>query len=666
MISRFAGSVYAVVLVLALASVPAGAQDCTGVSPVNATDLKSVAVVTGLSGPVHVATPPGDTDRLFIVEQSGVIKLHHRGDPAGTTTTFLDISAKVQSAGNEQGLLSMAFDPDFDTNGFFYVNYTTQPAGPFASTSVSRWEVSAGDPDVADGTSETLILLFRQPQTNHNGGLLLFDDDGFLNIFTGDGGGRDDEGTGHAACGNGQALDTLLGKMLRIDVGGVDPLGTAPDPTCMTPNFTAGTYTVPSDNPFSDGVGFDCDEIFAYGLRNPWRASYDLANGDLFIGDVGQDCQEGVNRVTAAAAIGANYGWRVMEGNLCFNPADPFNCASLGVMCGLSPNCNDAGLISPIVPIAHGAPCDALVGGYMYRGCRMSNMNGTYFYGDNCHGWVKSFELDGSGNPINFDDWTAELDPDGSFFFGLASFGEDEQGELYIADAAAGEIVKILPLFTDFEVSGPGAGSPLLLAGSGGDWTWEDLALTSMHPVDYYRVYRGVPGGTFTCIESMADPEWAGGDPSNPTPGNLFAYIVTGVFGTPEQETSSGDPPRTLTSPCPAPTGCGDGILNGAEVCDGSDLGGETCTSQGFHGGVLACNATCDGFDTSTCSLCGNMVCELFGGVGGEDCLSCSLDCNGAQSGNPQTRFCCGNAGGENPVDCTDSRCTGGGNTCAP
>jgi len=355
-----------------------------------------------------------------------------------------------------------------------------------------------------------------------------------------------------------------------------------------------------------------------------------------------------------------------MEGKNCFDPANPFNCATLGVMCGSSPTCNDPSLHDALVDYAHGGPDCAVsvIGGYRYRGCRMPSLDGTYFYGEYC-GWIKSFELDGSGNPINGQDWTSALDPSGGLPFDLLSFGVDAQQEIYIADQS-GSVLKIGPLFTDYEVSGPGAGMPVLLAGGGGDWAWEDLQFTTMHPVDYYRVYRGVPNGNFSCIHSTFDPEWIGGDPDDPFPGELFAYIVTAVSGTPEEETSGGDPPRTLTSPCSPPSGCGDGAREDPELCDGSDLGGETCTSQGFDGGVLACNGTCDGFDTSTCSLCGNTVCELFGGVGGEDCLSCSVDCNGAQSGNPQNRFCCGNAGGENPVDCTDSRCTGGGNTCAP
>jgi len=193
----------------------------------------------------------------------------------------------------------------------------------------------------------------------------------------------------------------------------------------------------------------------------------------------------------------------------------------------------------------------AVVGGFVYRGCKMPALGGTYFYGDNCKGWVKSFELDGSGLPINQDDWTAELDPVGSSI-GVTAFGVDEQQEIYITDANTGEVLKILPLFTDLEVAGPGAGAPLLFSMAPGTWTWEDLEFTTMHPVDYYRVYRGAPNGTFTCIHSTLVPEWTG-DPTIPAIGELFAYIVTAVSGA--QETAAGDPdhPHTLFNPCPAP-----------------------------------------------------------------------------------------------------------------
>jgi glucose/arabinose dehydrogenase len=542
--------VLAAAAVVLLAASPAGAQDpCDGVAPVTPTSLKSVTVATGLVAPVQVVSPPGDADRLFIVQQSGEILFHRRGDPPATLTQFLDITTVFFSG--EAGLLSLAFDPNFATNRFFYVFYTESQGGNLSSL-VSRFTVSALDPDQVVNNSKVELMKIRKPATsNHNGGQLLFGDDGFLYVFTGDGGGRDDEGTGHAACGNAQALNTLLGKVLRIDVGGVDPAGTAPDTTCM-PNFTASTYTVPSSNPFSDGAGGNCNEIFALGLRNPWRASFDSANGDLYIGDVGQDCQDEIDRVTSAASSGANYAWRVMEGNLCFDPNPGTNCAALGVMCGSSPLCNDPGLTDPIHFYNHVGGCGAaVIGGFVYRGCLMPDLHGTYFYGDNCKGWVKSFELDGSGAAINHDDWKDELDPDGSFLFGISAFGVDEQQELYITDAGIGEVVKILPLFTDFQVSGAGSGSPLRLTGASGTWTWEDLESTSMHPVDYYRVYRGVPNGMFSCIHSTLVPEWIGGDPSDPAVGELFAYVVTAVSG--GQETASGDPPQTLINPCPAP-----------------------------------------------------------------------------------------------------------------
>jgi len=549
MYNRLGRFALAAAVMAVLAMVPARAQGaCDGVSPVTPTSLKAVAVASGLTAPVQVVSPPGDADRVFIVQQSGEILIKRRGDPPATTTSFLDIPVLF---GGETGLLSLAFDPDFGSNRFFYVFHSESAGGSMVDSVVTRYTVSATNPDAVVNNSDVELMRFRKPQQNHNGGQLLFGEDGFLYVFTGDGGGRDDEGTGHAACGNGQALDTLLGKILRIDVGGGDPAGTAPDTTCMA-NFTASTYNVPSDNPFVDGAGGSCDEIWALGLRNPWRASFDSATGDLYIGDAGQDCQEEVDRVTPAGSSGANYGWRVMEGKNCFDPINPTMCATLGVMCGSSPLCNDPGLTNPVLAYNHPtAICGgAVIGGFVYRGCRMPALGGTYFYGDNCKGWVRSFELDGGGLPTNENDWTAEFDPVGSFL-GITAFGVDDEQEIYIADAQTGEVLKILPLFTDFEVAGPGAGSPLLVAGSGSTWTWEDLEFSSMHPVDYYRVYRGVPNGTFSCIHSTLDPEWVGGDPANPAAGQLFAYIVTAVSGA--EETASGDPPRTLINPCPAP-----------------------------------------------------------------------------------------------------------------
>jgi hypothetical protein len=516
--------------------------DCTGVAPVSNTALKSVTVATGLTGrPLYVTAPPGDVDRIFIVEQSGFVRIKKRGDPPGLFSTFLDISARVQASVNlnEMGLLGMAFDPGYAGNGFFYVNYTEGPLpGPWF-TVVARYSVSATNPDVADPDSESRLLRFGQPQTNHNGGQVLFGPDGHLYVATGDGGGANDQ---HGTCGNGQNLATLLGKILRLDVRSVAPAGLAPD--C---GGAAAGYRVPSDNPFADGAGGSCDEIWSYGLRNPWRSAFDPANGDLYVADVGQNCWEEVNYVPGSGAGGRNYGWRPMEGNTCFNPAQPLNCDPPAAVCPGSPPCNDPGFTDPVLAFSHLDGACSVTGGFVYRGCLMPGFAGTYFYGDFCAGFVRSFRIAG-GSVTEETDWSAQVDPDGTLLNSLSSFGLDAQGEIYITDRG-GRVLRILPPFTDLEVSGDGAGTPLSLGPA--EWTWEDLAASTMHPVSGYRVYRGQPAGPFTCVFSSPDRRWTGGDPEVPAEGALFAYLVTAVSPDGE-ETRSGDPPHVLMSgACP-------------------------------------------------------------------------------------------------------------------
>lgn len=528
-----------------------GQSVCEGVAPVQETGLKTVPVVEGLSGrPLLVTAPPNDPDRIFVVEQDGAIWVHQRGAATTDVQLFLDLTATVSTLGNEMGLLGMAFDPDFDGdpvngNGDFYVNYTENVGIFDVYTVVARYTVSAADPNVADPASEVRILRLSQPQTNHNAGYLEFGADGFLYVNTGDGGGGGDP---HGTCGNGQNTGNLLGKIVRIDVRDVDPAGLAPD--C---EGTVANYTVPSDNPFADGAGGDCDEIFDYGLRNPWRSSFDRGTGDLYIADVGQDCWEEVNWVAEADLGGNNFGWRVKEGAQCFDPADTTNCDPPGVNCAGSPSCDDPSLVDPVVQISQsdpGSPC-SVTGGYVYRGCLMTGIQGDYFYGDYCDGFVRTFEiLDGVAG--DFQDRTAELDPAGSLAFGLTSFGLDARGEIFIVDRS-GTVLKILPLFGDLEVAGTGtAPAEQFLLNRGGDWTWQDLELATEHPVDFYRVYRGVPNGTFTCIHSTVDAGWPTGDATDPNAGELLAYLVTAVSPAGE-ESSSGDPERTLSNPCSAP-----------------------------------------------------------------------------------------------------------------
>ena len=516
---------------------------CDGVSPTSNTTLESVKVVTGLTGrPLYVVSPPGDTDRIFVLEQNGFIRIHRRGNPSGTFSLFLDISGKVQASSflNEMGLLGLTFDPDYATNGRFYVNYTEGPTfGPYFSV-VARYNVSA-NPDIADPTSEVRVMRYAQPENNHKGGQLMFGPDGFLYISTGDGGGGGDQ---HGTCGNGEITTTMLGKMLRIDVRGVDPSGQPAE--CA--GVASPPYTVPFANPFRDGAGSNCGEIWMYGLRNPWRDSFDALTGDIYIADVGQNCWEEVNYIAAPGNGGLNFGWRQMEGNHCFDTNNQNNCTPLNVPCVGSPSCNDPSIKLPVVEYGHsGTPSGCSVtGGYAYRGCRMSALQGTYFYGDFCSGWIKSFVMAGGvlTNPL---DWSSQLDPTAQLPNNLTSFGEDAQREVYVV-RRAGEVWRLSPPFTALETSGTGA---LKFALSRtGDWTWEDVARTNDRPVSFYRVYRGVPNGAFSCIQKLTTPVWpAGGDPTNPAPGQMFAYVVTAVDGT--RETVTGHPGTYNAATCP-------------------------------------------------------------------------------------------------------------------
>ena len=357
-------------------------------------NLRTIA--TGLARPVGITHAGDGSGRLFIVEQGGRIRIYD-----GTRllpTPFLDLTALVQTSGSEQGLLGLAFHPDYKTNGLFYVNYTGKSG--IGDTVIARYRVSRANPNVADPASGATLLTIAQPQPNHNGGQLQFGPDGYLYIATGDGGGSGDEGEGHnQAIGNGQDLGTLLGKILRIDVNNT--------------NTNDGlAYDIPPGNPFaSDNNPGTRAEIWAYGLRNPWRFSFDRRTGDMFIGDVGQVSREEIDFQPAGVG-GANYGWRRMEGSLCFNPTT---------------NCNDGTLTLPILeyPTNDNGTC-AVTGGYRYRGARAPQLYGVYLYADYCAGRIWGARPDGSGR------WAATelLDTDAA----ISTFGEDQLGEIYVAD----------------------------------------------------------------------------------------------------------------------------------------------------------------------------------------------------------------------------------------
>ncbi|MEO7794773.1 MAG: PQQ-dependent sugar dehydrogenase [Thermoanaerobaculia bacterium] len=356
---------------------------------VSGVELRLLA--SGLADPVAIAQA-GD-DRLFIVEQGGRIRIF--SDGALASGAFLDISGRVRSGG-EQGLLGLAFHPRYAENGFLFVNYTREGDG---ATVVSRFRRSSSDPQRADPGSEAILLTVAQPFDNHNGGDLAFGADGYLYIGMGDGGAG-----GDPDCRS-QNHNQLLGKMLRLDV---DSHATS-----------APWYSSPADNPFAGTTG--ADEIWALGLRNPWRFSFDRTNGDLFVADVGQSERDEVDLWPAAGGGGANFGWKIMEGSACY---------SRDACAASAPACGSAELALPILEnLLADANC-AVIGGYRYRGHRLPALEGRYLFGDYCSGRLWAAATNGTA-------WTRE-----SFPFelpGLTTFGETQVGEIVLA-TQAGEL----------------------------------------------------------------------------------------------------------------------------------------------------------------------------------------------------------------------------------
>lgn len=376
-------------------------------------DLELTLVTGGLSSPVAARHAGDGSGRLFIVERGGDIEIFD-----GTqilATPFFDVTDGDNpppfSSGGERGLLGLAFHPDFSTNGYFYVNYTetATPSGdcpPGAdclwNTVIARYSVSAGNPNLADPNSEVRLLVINQDYSNHNGGNILFGPDGYLYIGMGDGGSGGDP---HCRSQN---LDTLLGKMLRIDVDG----GGLPADCGRLQN-----YGVPADNPFRDGPGGDCDAIWSLGLRNPWRWSFDRLTGDLFIGDVGQVTREEISFEPWDSTGGVDFGWKVMEGNTCYDP-DPIDSDCPAT----TPSCFDPSYTNPIIDYTR-TQGNAVTGGYVYRGPVIAGLQGRYVYADYGSGrvWIAT---------RNGNDWTPiEWDSTG---LNISSFGEDESGELYL------------------------------------------------------------------------------------------------------------------------------------------------------------------------------------------------------------------------------------------
>jgi glucose/arabinose dehydrogenase len=335
--------------------------------------------VSGLASPVGLESARDGSGRLFVLEQAGRIRIIRNG--AVSAAPFLDIAAKVASGG-ELGLLGLTFHPAYVSNRKFYVDYT-RPMGALWETVIAEYLASTANPDLADAASERILLTVAQPFSNHNGGQLAFGPDGFLYIALGDG------GSGGDPMGNGQNLQPLLGKILRIDVNG---------------SSGGRAYAIPADNPFATGGG--APEILAYGFRNPWRFSFDSVAGTLFAGDVGQDSFEEVDIVQK----GGNYGWNIVEGTHCLQPAS---------------GCNMTGLTLPIIDYGRDQG-STVIGGFVYRGPTIPTLVGAYVFGDFGSGRIWGLRQGLSGA------WErTQLAATGK---SISSFGRDENGELYVVD----------------------------------------------------------------------------------------------------------------------------------------------------------------------------------------------------------------------------------------
>ena len=330
--------------------------------------------------PVDFQHAGDGSDRVFVVEQRGIISVFENNVEVEEKTVFLDSEAQVEDEGNEEGLLGLAFHPNYENNGYFYVNYTA--ANP-DRTVISRFQVSS-DENKANEASELVLLEFDQPYSNHNGGQLSFGPDGFLYIAVGDG------GSGGDPQGNGQNLKTLLGSILRLDVD--------------NPKEDKN-YGIPADNPFIDNTEGFREEIYAYGLRNPWRFSFDLENGQLWTGDVGQNSYEEIDIIEK----GGNYGWKIMEASHCFKPSE---------------NCDTNGLKLPVWEYDRSRGDISITGGFVYRGPTISELEGLYVYADYVTGRLWSLNVGNQDDPVNEELLQAP--------FPISSFGIDQNNELYI------------------------------------------------------------------------------------------------------------------------------------------------------------------------------------------------------------------------------------------
>ncbi len=384
----------------ASSAAPAAAVEKAPLAPVQWPNVHLALLTSGLSSPVGITSAGDRSGRIFVVEQRGTIQILLYG--VKRPTPFLDIQSKVTCCG-ERGLLGLAFPPNYAVAGHFYVYYTDLNG----NIVIARYNVTA-NPDLADPNSGVIVLTVNHPtNSNHNGGQLAFGPDGYLYTGTGDG------GSGGDPPNNAQNMSELLGKILRIDVEGAN---------CVQNPPKAQNYCIPAKNPFISTSGAK-PEIWALGVRNPWRFSFDRLTGDLYIGDVGQDTIEEIDYQQADSAGGENYGWRILEGDQCYPP---------GSMC--TPPVNYS---APVATYVHGTNDSngcSVTGGYVYRGPKIYlNMQGVYFYADYCKGKIYGLKYDAS--------WQTKLLTTAPF--SISSFGEDEDGMIYVADISNGAIYQL-------------------------------------------------------------------------------------------------------------------------------------------------------------------------------------------------------------------------------
>jgi glucose/arabinose dehydrogenase len=391
----------------------------SALAPDASAQLESIQVASGLSSPIGVVSVPGDTsNRLFVVQQGGRIRIVENG--VTLSPDFLNIDP-LTNGGGESGLLGMVFHPDYDTNGLFYISYTNLSG----SSMVVQYSVSGTNPNVADaGSAVTIYGPISQPFSNHNGGCIQFGPDGMLYFGIGDGGGAGDPGN------RAQNINNPLGKMLRFDVDIAAP-------------------HIPASNPFVGVAGLD--EIWAYGLRNPWRFSFDRLTGDMWIGDVGQNAWEEIDFQPASSTGGENYGWRILEASSCYNP---------------STGCSSAGTVLPVHEYALSGPNCAVVGGYVARGPLLPNYQGRFFFADYCAGQLKSID---PGSPAIATNHASDVSISGA----ITSFGEDTNGDLLVV-TSSGRVYRVqeecsasIATYCTTSPNSQGAGAIISSTGSG-------------------------------------------------------------------------------------------------------------------------------------------------------------------------------------------------------